>query len=97
MANFSSNSEFLAVLSCSLLSPSNLRISIIQQSYGLAIASTELCELVCLFLGLTEIFPDFSKNLTFGEFFRIFSIFPSFAPKKGGNWVPRFPYFSDYA
>ena len=46
MANFSTNSEFLAVLSCSPLSPSNLRISIIQQSYGLAIASTELCELV---------------------------------------------------
>ena len=46
MANFSNNSELLAVLSCSPLSPSNLRISIIQQSYCLAIASTKLCELV---------------------------------------------------
>ena len=46
LAYFSTNSEFPAVLSCSFLSPSNLRISIIQQSYGLAIASTELCELV---------------------------------------------------
>ena len=51
MANFSTNSEFLAFLSCSPLSPSNLRISIIQQSYGLAIASTELCELVCFYNG----------------------------------------------
>ena len=50
MANFSTNSELLAVLSCSPLSPSNLRISIIQQSYGLAIASTELCELVSEYL-----------------------------------------------
>ena len=46
MAKFSTNSELLGVPSCSPLSPSNIRISIIQQSYCLAIASTELYELV---------------------------------------------------
>ena len=46
VTKFSTKSELLAVLSCSPLSPSNLRISIIQQSWYLAIASTELCELV---------------------------------------------------
>ena len=46
VAKFSTNSELLAVLSYSPLSPSNLRISIIQQSYCLALTSTELCELV---------------------------------------------------
>ena len=46
MAKFSTNTLLLAVLSFPPLSPSNFRISIIQQSYYSAIASTELCELV---------------------------------------------------
>ena len=43
---YSTNSDLLAVLSCPPSSPSNPSTSITLQFYCLAIASTELCELV---------------------------------------------------
>ena len=49
-----------------------------------------------LFSNYLRPFLKFSKNPTFGVFFWILSIFPSFARKKGGNRVPRFSLFFDY-
>ena len=46
LGKLSTKKDFLAVLAFSSYSPSNPSLSIIQQFYMLAIASTELCELV---------------------------------------------------
>ena len=57
-----------------------------------------------LFLGLTgiflyffELFEDFSKIFQNPNLWSILSIFPGLARKKGGNRVPGFPRFFDYA
>ena len=57
-----------------------------------------------LFLGLTgiflyffELFEDFSKIFQNPNLWSILSIFPDLARKKGGNRVPGFPSFFDYA
>ena len=62
VAKCSTNSDLLAVHSCSPCSPNHTRISITQQFHSLDIASTELFELVLIYLfckapGLRSMLP----------------------------------------
>ena len=71
--------DFLVVLACSSYSPSNPSLTIIQQFYSFAIASTEPCELVNWLCALLARFDRSHHRsatiLIFDPYIVIFQIF----------------------
>ena len=81
VAWYSTNADLLAVLSCTPCSPNNPSTSITEKFYCLAIASTELCELVnkstdeMLFRNLLVDYNT-EEPMIFGHRFKYFGVSP---------------------